>query len=158
MKFSRKNREKLIESLMYFFTSLLDFLNMVTLTKHRILRYESYFFIFVFSCFCQKSLGKKTSKMQRAICVPKTAHEWRPGTHSESKIVPNLREKGQKSLKLTELPDSPDDPPSEIFRERSSERKAPRNAPPTGSIIIRYPEPSSCNYPMDNNLSELGSP
>ena len=58
MKFSRKNREKLIESLMYFFTSLLDFLNMVTLTKHRILRYESYFFIFWICVFISKISSK----------------------------------------------------------------------------------------------------
>ena len=58
IKFSRKIAEHLMESLMYFFTSSLDFLNMVTLTKHRILRYESYFFIFWICVFISKISSK----------------------------------------------------------------------------------------------------
>ena len=45
INFSRNIAEILMESLMYFFTSSLVFLKMVTLAKHRILRCESYFFM-----------------------------------------------------------------------------------------------------------------
>ena len=47
--FSRKIEEKLKKNYIYFFIAALVFLNMATLTKHRILRYESYFLCF--SCF-----------------------------------------------------------------------------------------------------------
>ena len=122
----------MMETLMYFFTSSLVFLNMATLNKHPVLRCESYFFIFrVFMIFLEKH-RKNDSKIERAICVQKITHEWRPGTHSESRIVPNSRERGQKSQKLPEFPESPDDPLREVLRERSSERKSPGNAPPEG--------------------------
>ena len=50
--FYRKNNEKLMEKIMHFFTSSLAFLNKATLTKHRILRYESNSFIFcIFAIF-----------------------------------------------------------------------------------------------------------
>ena len=56
--FSRKIDEKSMKKTMRFFTSSLVFFNMATLTKHCILQYESYFFIFrVFAFFL-----KKTSK------------------------------------------------------------------------------------------------
>ena len=56
-------------------------------------------------------------------------------------MVPNSRERGQKSLKLTELPESPDDPPSEILRERPSKRKAPGNAPQERILFLGAPRP-----------------
>ena len=105
---------------------------MATLTKHGILRYESHFFIFCVLMFFLEKPRKNDSKIERAICVQKITHEWRPGTHSESRIVPNSREREQKSQKLPEFPESPDDPLREVLRERSSERKAPGNAPPEG--------------------------
>ena len=91
-------------------------------------------------CFPEKH-RKKSSEFQRAICVPKIAHEFRPEIHSESKIVPNSRERGQKSLKLTELPEPPDDTPSEILRERPSKRKAPGNAPQERVLFLDAPRP-----------------
>ena len=125
---------------MYFFIAALVFLNMATRTKHRILRYESYFFIFCIFMFFLRKHRKNDSKIQRAICVPKITHKWRPGTHSGSKIVPNSRERGQKSPKLPELPESPHDPPREILQERSSARKAPGNALPREKRVRAPPK------------------
>ena len=57
--FSRKNDGKSMRKTMHLFSASLVFLNMATLTKHCILRYESYFFSFcAFAC----SFSRKTSK------------------------------------------------------------------------------------------------
>ena len=46
-----------------FFTAALVFFNMATLTKHYILQYESYFFIFrVFAFFLKKIVEKRVPK------------------------------------------------------------------------------------------------
>ena len=82
IKFSRKIAEHLMESLMYFFTSSLDFLNMVTLTKHRILRYESYFPIFwICVFFFLKYHRKVETTLQRPIFVSKNPQQWPLGAH-----------------------------------------------------------------------------
>ena len=50
--FSRKIDEKSMEKTIHVFTASLVFLNMATLTKHCILRYESYFAVFGVLAFC----------------------------------------------------------------------------------------------------------
>ena len=50
--FSRKIDEKSMKKTIHVFTASLVFLNMATLTKHCILRYESYFAIFGVLAFC----------------------------------------------------------------------------------------------------------
>ena len=64
---------------MYFFIASLLFLNMATLTKHRILRYESYFSIFCVFAFFPKKHQKKCSKIQPTIFAPKNAKKWSRG-------------------------------------------------------------------------------
>ena len=49
--FSRKIHENVMNTSRYIFTPSLVFLKMATLTKHGILRYESYFFIFLLFVF-----------------------------------------------------------------------------------------------------------
>ena len=57
--FPPENTEKSVKKAMYIFTAAVVFFNMATLTKHRILRYESFFFIFcVFAFFGKKALKK----------------------------------------------------------------------------------------------------
>ena len=63
-RFSRKINEKVTKKSMHFFTASFAFLKLVTLTKHRILRYESYFFIFCILVFFPKSIGKMTPKFK----------------------------------------------------------------------------------------------
>ena len=61
--FSRKIDEKSMKKTMRFFASSLVFFNMATLTKHCILQYESYFFIFrVFAFFLKKIVEKRVPK------------------------------------------------------------------------------------------------
>ena len=60
-----------MEILMYFFTSSLVFLNMVTLTKHRILRYERYFFIVCIFVFCSEKPRTNDSQIQDATFIQK---------------------------------------------------------------------------------------
>ncbi len=61
--FSRKIDEKSMKKTMRFFASSLVFFNMATLTKHCILHYESYFFIFrVFVFFLKKIIEKRVPK------------------------------------------------------------------------------------------------
>ena len=61
------------------------FLNIATLTKHRILRYESYFFIFCVCMFFLKKHRTHDSKIQWAIFDPKITKEKSLGSHSETK-------------------------------------------------------------------------
>ena len=67
------NFEQSIWKHVYFFIAALVFLNMATLTKHRILQYESYFFIFALSWILQKE------------------HRKNPGTPSERQTVAQKR-------------------------------------------------------------------
>ena len=132
----------------YLFTPSLVFLNMATLTKHRILRYESYFLCF--SCF--DIFPRKTPQKSRPIRIPEIPEDCCAETHLGSKIVPNSRERDQKSLKLMEWPEFPDDPPSESLRQRSSERKLremPPRSPQEEVLFLGDSEAYSCNYPMD---------
>ena len=48
------------------------FLNMTTFTKHRILRYESYFFIFLHFVFLQRNINKNTPKFKSHSVLQKT--------------------------------------------------------------------------------------
>ena len=90
IKFSRKIAEHLMESLMYFFTSSLDFLNMVTLTKHRILRYESYFFSFLlFVLFSKKKHPKSNPKFKSHSFPQKTLKSGSGGCVLGPKMMPN---------------------------------------------------------------------
>ena len=57
--FSRNFDEKLMKKTICFFTSALVAFNMATLTKHRILRYESYFFVFRGFVFFSKKASEK---------------------------------------------------------------------------------------------------
>ena len=79
--------------------------------------------VFCVLTFSLEKRPKNDSKIQRPIRVPEITKDCRAGTHLGSKIVPNSRERGQKSLKLMEWPEFTDDPPSESLRQRSSERK-----------------------------------
>ena len=111
--------------------------------------------------FSLEKRPKNDSKIQRPIRVPEITKDCRAGTHLGSKIVPNSRERGQKSLKLMEWPEFPDDPPSESLRQRSSERKlrlmTPRS-PQEKVLFFGCFEASSCNYPMDNRNKRWGCP
>ena len=53
-----------MEKSMSFLGSIVCFSNIVTLTKHRILRYESYVFVFCFIAFFLKINGSMTSKFK----------------------------------------------------------------------------------------------
>ena len=61
---------------MRFFASSLVFFNMATLTKHCILQYESYFFIFRVFVFFSKKTSKKHSKIQVALIPSKKTKKW----------------------------------------------------------------------------------
>ena len=70
---------------MYFCIAALAFLNMATLTKHRILRYESYFFIFCVFVFFLKSPRTNDSKIQGATFIQTITKDWSPGTQFGTK-------------------------------------------------------------------------
>ena len=70
--FSQKINENLMKTSRYLFTPSLVFLNMATLTKHRILRCESYFFISRVLVFFLKKQGKINSKNQPTFFPQKT--------------------------------------------------------------------------------------
>ena len=67
--FPRKINETSIKRHVYFFIAAFVFLNMATLTKHRILRYESYFFIFCVFVFFLKNPRTNESKIQGATFI-----------------------------------------------------------------------------------------
>ena len=72
INFSRKNNQNLMRKWMHFFTASLAFSNMATLTKHRILRYESYFFIFlIFVFFFLKSIKKWLQNSSHTLSLKK---------------------------------------------------------------------------------------
>ena len=85
---------------MRFFASSLVFFNMATLTKHCILQYESYFFIFrVFVIFTKKH-GKNNAKMLEAGFVAKITTEWSPGRYFGSKNAPEFTSETTKIAKI----------------------------------------------------------
>ena len=98
--FSRKIDEKSMKKTMRFFASSLVFFNMATLTKHCILQYESYFFIFrVFVIFTKKH-GKNNAKMLEAGFVAKITTEWSPGRYFGSKNAPEFTSETTKIAKI----------------------------------------------------------
>ena len=90
--FSHKINENLMKTSRYLFTPSLVFLNMATLTKHRILRYESYFFIFLSFVFFSKKTSKKHSKIQVALIPSKNTKKWfrgmRFGSQNGTELTP----------------------------------------------------------------------
>ena len=93
--FSRKNNEKSMNKIMHFFTSSPAFLNMATLTKHRILRCESYFFIFRALVFLSnKNHQKTTPKFKKQFFAQKSPKKGLRGRILEPKTVPNSRQRG----------------------------------------------------------------
>ena len=68
---SRKIDEKSMKKTMHFSIASLVFLSMATLTKYRILRYESYFSIFCDSLFFLKKHQKNSSKIQATFSPSK---------------------------------------------------------------------------------------
>ena len=85
---------------MYVFTSARVFFKLATLTKHCILRYESYFFIFrVFVIFTKKH-GKNNAKMLEAGFVAKITTEWSPGRYFGSKNAPEFTSETTKIAKI----------------------------------------------------------
>ena len=85
---------------MQFLTASLFFLNMATLTKHRVLRYESYFPIFCVFVFFPEKHRKKYLKFQRAILDPKIPPKWSPGIRFGSQNGPDFTSERQQIRKL----------------------------------------------------------
>ena len=85
---------------MHFFSAVLVFLSMATLTKHRILQCESYFSIFRVFVFFLKKTSKNDPKMQRAILHHKITKERSPGTYSGSKNEPELTSERPKKPRI----------------------------------------------------------
>ena len=132
---------------MHVFTASLAFLNKATLTKHRILRCESYSFICrVVASFSQKT-SKNGSKIQATFSHPQNTKKWIRGTcfgfqngPELTSEIPKIHKMPQKSRFLT-LP----------FFEQISRREkmrfcssgtgvTPRDAPP-GDLCPQDPTP-----------------
>ena len=79
-----------MQKTMHLFSASLVFLNMATLTKHCILRYESYFFSFcVFAFFFEKNIEKIAQKFNQHFLPQKTLNSRPGGPVLGPKIVPN---------------------------------------------------------------------
>ena len=89
-----------MEKTMHAFTAALVFLSMATLTKHRILRYESYFFIFRVFVFLIKKHRKNDLKMQRATSDPKIDKKRAPSIDFGSQNSPEFTSERLKIPKL----------------------------------------------------------
>ena len=100
--FPRKIDETSIKNHVYFFIAAFVFLNMATLTKHRILRYESYFFIFCVLRFLIKKHRKNNLKCKEQFWTPKSTQNCPRGSVLGPKMVPNSRRRDRKSPKLCE--------------------------------------------------------
>ena len=87
--FRWKINETSIEKTMHVFTAALVFLSMATLTKHRILRYESYFPIFRVFVFFPKSIEKITSNFTQQFWTQKSPKNGPGGPVLGPKMVPN---------------------------------------------------------------------
>ena len=85
---------------MHFFSAALAFLSMATLTKHHILRYESYFFVFCVFVYFTKKQRKNDLEMQKAILDPKISPTWSPGTRFGSKNGPEFTSERPKIRKI----------------------------------------------------------
>ena len=99
--FDGKNNEKSIEKTMHVFTVALVFFSMANLTKHRILRYESYFFIFCDSVFFNQKHRKNHLKMQRPILDPKIHPKCPPGARFGTQNGSGFASEGPKIPKMT---------------------------------------------------------
>ena len=91
-----------MQKTMHLFSASLVFLNMATLTKHCILRYESYFFsfcVFAFFFFREKH-RKNSSKIQPAFFTSKNAKQSSRGTRLGSQNRPELTSGGPKISKI----------------------------------------------------------
>ena len=123
---------------MRFFAAARAFLNMATLTKHRILHIESYFVIFRVFVFFVKKHRKFDPKIQRAFFIPKITENWSLGANLGPQMVPNSRPRGQKWQKSSELRNL-----RRILRETSSGRGPPREKlremPPQRDFIFERP-------------------
>ena len=84
----------------HFFIAALVFLIMATLTKHRILRYESYFFIFRVFAFFLKKHRKKCFKIDAALFPLKITEKSSPGSGFGSQNGPELTSEGSKNPKM----------------------------------------------------------
>ena len=100
--FSRKIDEKSMKKTMCFFASSLVFFNMATLTKHCILQYESYFFIFRVFAFFLKKHRKKRSKIETTFFPSEITQKSFPGTRFGSQNGPELTSEGWKNSKIVE--------------------------------------------------------
>ena len=100
--FSRKIDEKSMKKTMRFFTASLVFLNMATLTKHRVLRYESYFSIFRVFAFFLKKPRKNSSKIQATFFPSKNTKKSSRGTRFGSQNGPELTSEGPKISKTVQ--------------------------------------------------------
>ena len=98
--FSRKIDEKSMEKMMCFFTSSLVFFNMATLTKHYILQYESYFFIFRVFVFFSKKTSKNVLQNRHHIFPSKITQKSSPGIRFGTQNGPELTSGRSKNRKM----------------------------------------------------------
>ena len=113
--FSRKIDEKSMKKTMHFFAASLVFSNMATLTKHCILRYESYFSIFWVFAFCLKKHRKNGSKIQPAFFPSKNTKKSSRGTRFGSQNGPELTSEEPKISKMVQKSRFLTDPVFEHF-------------------------------------------
>jgi len=99
--FHGKNDGQSMQKTMHLFSASLVFLSMATLTKHCILRYESYFFSFcVFAFFFSRKTSKNSSKIQPVFFTSKNAKQSSWGTRLGSQNRPELTSGGPKISKI----------------------------------------------------------
>ena len=77
-----------------------SFSNMATLTKHCILRYESYFYIFCGFAFFVKNRRKTCSKIETTFFLSKITKKSSPGTHFGTQNATELTSKRSKNPKM----------------------------------------------------------
>ena len=87
--FSLEIDEKTMKKTMWFFAAALVVFNMATLTKHCILQYESYFFIFRVFAFFLKKNSRKAFQNRDHVFSFKNHSKVVPGSVLGPKTVPN---------------------------------------------------------------------
>ena len=85
---------------MHVFIAVLVFLSMATLTKHLILSYESYFFIFALLCFLCENIGKIALKFKPHFALSKNTKKWSRMARFGS---PNCLKLASESSKIHEI-------------------------------------------------------
>ena len=100
--FSRKIDEKSMKKTRCFFTSPLVFFNMATLTKHCILQYESYFFIFRVFAFFSKKTSKNVLQNRDHVFPSKITQKSSPGTRFGTQNGPELTSGRSKNRKMSQ--------------------------------------------------------